>query len=108
MVNTLHVTGGLPAWLAALSRAAEPYRTERVAYVALAVLAWLGHARPEDTAAVADAVVWIAVGMAGRSALQAGAGAWSSRPMRPPSSVVVGQAGAVVTTPAADERPTTP
>lgn len=68
-MSTLHVTGGLPAWLATVARIAEPYRTERVAYACLVAMAWLCHQHPESTPDALSALPWLLGAVAGRAAV---------------------------------------
>lgn len=79
MAETLHVADGWPASVAVLARAAEAFRTERVAYGAYGVLAYLAYLHPEAASTLANAVVCVALGVAGRSALHAWAGVYTPK-----------------------------
>lgn len=98
-MSTLHVTGGPSAWLATLARVAEPFRTERVAELAIVALVYLAHAHPESASSATDAIVWVVGAVAGRSAVHAGAGAIASRPAPVSSTTVAVAVGDPPTSP---------
>jgi hypothetical protein len=75
--------------LAALARLAEPYRTERVATLAILALVWLAGEHPGTAPESAQAIVWVVAAVAGRSAAHAASRAAERRAKADPAPPVV-------------------